>query len=48
MIETIKIIFFKVGYDPLPPKRGKTIFGKDVLYLTGFFDYGICLHFVNY
>jgi len=32
-------VLVQVGYDPLPPKRGKTIFGKDVLYLTGFFDY---------
>eukprot|EP00794_Sanderia_malayensis_P012702 gene12702-14006_t len=32
-------VLVEVGYDPLPPKRGKTLFGKDVLYLTGFIDY---------
>eukprot|EP00795_Rhopilema_esculentum_P005104 gene5104-222_t len=32
-------VLVQVGYEPLPPKKGKTFFGKDVLHLPGFFDY---------
>ena len=33
-------MFLQVGYEPLAPRRGKTFFGKDILHLPGFFDYG--------
>merc|ERR1712141_824194 len=32
-------VLVRVGYEPLPPRRGKTFFGKDVMYLAGFLDY---------
>eukprot|EP00112_Aurelia_sp_Birch-Aquarium-sp1_P013120 Seg2775.1 transcript_id=Seg2775.1/GoldUCD/mRNA.D3Y31 product="Mitochondrial carrier 2" protein_id=Seg2775.1/GoldUCD/D3Y31 len=32
-------VLIQVGYEPLPPRKGKTFFGKDVLHLPGFLDY---------
>ncbi|MEQ2169657.1 hypothetical protein GOODEAATRI_027442 [Goodea atripinnis] len=35
-------LLIQVGHEPLPPTVGTTMFGRRLIYLPGFFNYGEC------